>query len=277
MAYGTVNADVMQTSTTNGVLGAKNASTLQNRLINAGFTINQRVYVTNTALASGVYAHDRFKAGAGGCTYTFTQGSAGVPIVITITAGSLQQVIEGCNMPEGGTYVLSWTGTAQARFNGGTYGSSPLAVTGITAGANTTIEFNTGTVSYPQLEVGSSATGFEYRQYQQELALCQRYYLKYTAPASNFFGFNCGSVSGVTAGYFGYNNFLRATPTVTFSNLYMNDTTVNALVTSVNVPSSPNSTLLQFTASGGGLTAARATVLYNASASNGYFDLSAEL
>ena len=27
-----------------------------------------------------------------------------------------------------------------------------------------------------QLEVGSSATGFEYRQYQQELALCQRYY-----------------------------------------------------------------------------------------------------
>ena len=26
-----------------------------------------------------------------------------------------------------------------------------------------------------QLEVGSSATGFEYRQYQQELALCQRY------------------------------------------------------------------------------------------------------
>jgi len=27
-----------------------------------------------------------------------------------------------------------------------------------------------------QLEVGSSATGFEYRQYQQELALCQRYF-----------------------------------------------------------------------------------------------------
>ena len=176
MAYGTVVADVMQTSTPNGVLGAKNASTLQNRLIDAGFIINQRGYVSGTALSAGTYAHDRWKAGAGGCTYTFTQGSAGVPIVITITAGSLQQVIEGCNMPEGGTYVLSWTGTAQARFNGGTYGSSPLAVTGITAGANTTIEFNTGTLSYPQLEVGSSATGFEYRQYQQELALCQRYY-----------------------------------------------------------------------------------------------------
>ena len=180
MAYGTVNADTLVTSTSGGVLGAKNASTLQNRLIDAGFTINQRGYVSGTALSTGVYAHDRFKAGASGCTYTFTQGSAGVPIVITITAGSLQQVIEGCNMPEGGTYVLSWTGTAQARFNGGTYGSSPLSVTGITAGANTTIEFNTGTVSFPQLEVGSSATGFEYRQYQQELALCQRYCPSYS-------------------------------------------------------------------------------------------------
>jgi hypothetical protein len=150
----------------------------RNRLIDAGYTINQRGYVSGTALASGVYAHDRWKAGSGGCTYTFTQGSAGVPITITITAGSLQQVIEGANMPEGGTYVLSWEGTAQARFNGGTYGSSPLAVTGIVAGANTTIEFDTGTVLKPQLEVGSQATSFEYRQYGQELALCQRYYQK---------------------------------------------------------------------------------------------------
>jgi len=176
MAYGTVNADLIGTSTANANLGAKNASTLQNRLIDAGFTINQRGYTSGTSLSSGSYGHDRWKAGSGGCTYTFTQGSTGVPIVITITAGSLQQVIEGCNMPEGGTYVLSWTGTAQARFNGGSYSSSPLAVTGITAGANTTIEFNTGTLSYPQLEVGSVATGYEYRQYGQELALCQRYY-----------------------------------------------------------------------------------------------------
>ena len=34
-----------------------------------------------------------------------------------------------------------------------------------------------------QLEVGSSATGFEYRQYQQELALCQRYCFNVTAPS----------------------------------------------------------------------------------------------
>jgi hypothetical protein len=167
---------VNQINDASGGVLAPISSVMRNRLIDAGFTINQRGYVSNTALASGVYAHDRWKAGSGGCTYTFTQGSTGVPIVITITAGSLQQVIEGANMPEGGAYVLSWVGTAQARFNGGTYGSSPLAVTGITAGANTTIEFNTGTCSFPQLERGTQATSFEYRQYQQELALCQRYY-----------------------------------------------------------------------------------------------------
>jgi hypothetical protein len=35
-----------------------------------------------------------------------------------------------------------------------------------------------------QLEVGSSATGFEYRQYGQELVLCQRYYQKSTSTSA---------------------------------------------------------------------------------------------
>ena len=164
------------TALTTPSLNSTNTFGFKNRIIDGGYTINQRVYVSGTALASGVYAHDRWKAGSGGCTYTFTQGSAGVNTTITITAGSLQQVIEGCNMPEGGTYVLSWTGTAQARFNGGSYGASPLAVTGITAGANVTIEFNTGTVGNVQLESGSTATSFDVRDYGRELILCQRYY-----------------------------------------------------------------------------------------------------
>lgn len=158
--------------------GSKLASQLGifNRVIDGGFIINQRGYVTNTALSSGVYAHDRWKAGSSGCTYTFTQGSAGVNTTITITAGSLQQVIEGSNMPEGGTYTLSWTGTAQARVNGGSYSASPLTTTGLTAGANCTIEFNTGTVGSVQMETGASASSFAFRPYGTELALCQRYF-----------------------------------------------------------------------------------------------------
>ena len=150
---------------------------LKNRVIDGGFVLNQRVYVSGTALASGVYGHDRWKGGASGGTYTFTQGALGVNTTITITAGSLIQVIEGCNVAEGGTYVLSWTGTAQGRLNGGTYGASgTVTVTGWTAGTNLNVEFNTGTCGSVQLEKGSTATSFDYRPYGTELALCQRYY-----------------------------------------------------------------------------------------------------
>ena len=210
MAYGQVVADSVQTSS-GAILGAGNATAFKNRLIDAGFIINQRGYTSGTSLSSGSYGHDRWKGGASAGTYTFTQGSAGVPITITITAGSIQQVIEGCNMPEGGTYVLSWTGTAQARYNGGSYGASPLAVTGITAGSNVTIEFNTGTLSYPQLEVGSTATSFDYRPYGTELQLCQRYYQR----QSGFLAIAGSSTSAASCINFGTE--MRASPSLSVS------------------------------------------------------------
>lgn len=148
-----------------------------NRIIDGGFTINQRGYVSGTSLASGTYGHDRWKGGASAGTYTFTQGALGVNTTITITAGSIIQVIEGCNLPEGGTYVLSWTGTAQGRLNGGTYGSSgTVTVTGWTAGTNLNVEFNTGTCGNVQLVAGSAVSSYSYRPYGTELMLCQRYF-----------------------------------------------------------------------------------------------------
>lgn len=154
---------------------------MKNRIIDGGFTINQRVYVSGTSLASGTYGHDRWKGGASAGTYTFTQGALGVNTTITITAGSIIQVIEGCNLPEGGTYVLSWTGTAQGRLNGGTYGSSgTVTVTGWVAGTNLNVEFSTGTCGSVQLEKGSTATSFDYRPFGTELNLAQRYFEKST-------------------------------------------------------------------------------------------------
>lgn len=199
---------------------------MKNRVINGGFTINQRGYVTNTALSSGAYAHDRWKAGSSGCTYTFTQGSLGVNTTITITAGSLIQVIEGCNLAEGGTYVLSWTGTAQGRLNGGTYGSSgTVTVTSWTAGTNLNVEFNTGTVGSVQLEIGSTATSFDYRPYGTELALCQRYYQVVGGANLSFYTeqyISGNSIYLTGNGYFKVN--MRSAPTVTLSGSY---TTVN--------------------------------------------------
>ena len=141
----------------------------RNRIINSTFSVNQRAFAGG-ALAAGSYGHDRWKAGSGGATYTVTGE------VATITAGTMQQVIEGLNVPEGGTYTLSWSGTSQARVDGGSYAASPITVTGKTAGANTTIEFGAGTVSLVQYEAGSAKTPFERRQLGAELMLCQRYY-----------------------------------------------------------------------------------------------------
>ena len=170
---------------------------LKNRVIDGGFVLNQRVYVSGTALASGVYAHDRWKAGSSGCTYTFTQGALGVNTTITITAGSLTQIIEGCNVAEGGTYVLSWTGTAQGRLNGGTYGASgTVTITGWTPGTNLPVEFNTGTVGSVQLEKGSIATSFDYRDYGREFIMCQRYLPVVSTPANAYM--YTGQVFGTT-------------------------------------------------------------------------------
>ena len=148
-------------------------SGFRNRIINGAFTINQRAYVSGTALAAGAYAHDRWKAGTSGCTYTFTQNKADT--MITVSAGSLMQIIEDVNI-EGGAYVLSWAGTAQARINGGTYAASPVRVSGLPAGSQVTVEFNTGTVKDVQFESGTTPTPFERRFYGSELAMCQRYY-----------------------------------------------------------------------------------------------------
>jgi hypothetical protein len=208
------------TITLNGIAGitypdssiqASSQVGIKNRVIDGGFILNQRVYVSGTSLASGVYAHDRWKGGASGCTYTFTQGALGVNTTITITAGSLIQVIEGCNLAEGGTYVLSWTGTAQGRLNGGSYGASgTVTVTSWTAGTNLNVEFNTGTVGSVQLEVGNTATTFDYRDYGRELIMCQRYYSLFSV-STDWVSGNY-QAQGIT-----YSTTMRVAPTRTAS------------------------------------------------------------
>ena len=80
-----------------------------------------------------------------------TTNGLGLRLIFDLGTGSTYRVSSG-----------SWTA-------GNYYG-----VTGATSvvGTNGATFYITGV----QLEVGSSATGFEYRQYGQELALCQRYY-----------------------------------------------------------------------------------------------------
>ena len=145
-----------------------------NAIINGNFQVNQRGVSGTVTLAAGAYGHDRWKAGASGCTYTFATSNN--VTTLTISAGSLIQVIEGLNLYSG-TYALSWTGTAQGKIGAGSYSGS--GVTGsVTGGTNLNIEFGTGTLSLVQFEPGVEATPFERRDYGRELMMCQRYYQK---------------------------------------------------------------------------------------------------
>jgi len=161
-------------------------SNFKNIIINGGFTINQRGYVSAATLAAGAYGHDRWKAGAGGGDYSFTQLASNTTISIAANK-TIIQVIEDKNV-FGTTYTLSWTGTAQARYAvnsatpAGAYAASPIVITGQTVGTTMSVEFNAGTLGNVDLEPGSIATSFPTRSYSQELALCQRYFVQYYYP-----------------------------------------------------------------------------------------------
>ena len=172
--------DLVISTINGGPIGAKNA------IINGNFGINQRGVSGTVTLSAGAYGHDRWKAGASGCTYTFATSEN--VTTLTISAGSLIQVIEGLNL-NSGTYTLSWTGTAEGKIGAGSYAGSGVTGTA-TGGTNLNIEFGTGTVSLVQFEPGSVATPFERRPYGTELSLCQRYYYKLKAvdAGTNIFG-----------------------------------------------------------------------------------------
>lgn len=163
----------------------------ENYIDNSSFTVNQRGYTSGTAIAAAAYAHDRWKAGSGGCTYTFTATPAATQI--TITAGTLQQIVEGAGLLTG-AYTLSWQGTAQGRIGAGSYAASPIAVSG-TAGSNLTIEFNTGTLSRVKLELGSVASTWQPRRVQQEMAACQRFYQLGNLTNYGYIGAGNGSIT----------------------------------------------------------------------------------
>jgi hypothetical protein len=199
---------------------------LRNRIINGNFGVNQRGVSGTVVLTAGVYGHDRWKAGAGGCTYTFA--TALNVTTITISAGTLQQVIEGSNL-ESGVFRLSFSGTATARVDSGSYGASGASVTGTAVGGtNQTVEFGTGTVGRVQYEFGAVPTAFEQRPIGLELALCQRYYLQLAGNSGFRLDFNGAAANYQGRAIFTFPVPMRAAPTMnapTSSNVNVNTAT----------------------------------------------------
>jgi hypothetical protein len=136
-------------------------------------------------------------------SYTVSTANTWTQVSITIagdTSGTWEGASNLC-----GVYVIfglgmgsTLSGTANS-WAGADYRSSTGATSVV--GTNGATFYITGV----QLEVGSSATGFEYRQYGTELALCQRYYEKSydigTAPATA-----TAAGQSVTNGLYGITN-----------------------------------------------------------------------
>lgn len=208
------NSDITSLTALASVNGGQLAG-LRNKIINGNLGINQRGASSfSTAYSAGTYIMDRWKAGAGGCTLSFSTTNNAT--TVTITAGTLVQVIEGNNL-QSGTHVLSWAGTAQGRIDSGSYGASGLTGTA-TGGANLSVEFGTGSIALVQLEPGSVATPFEHRPYGMELTLCQRYYevLTRNSNSLNFKWYGPGGAGEVTC-HFPWQAVKRTTPTITNS------------------------------------------------------------
>lgn len=171
---------VAKKATVADVIALASASVKRNLLINGNFVVNQAAYASGAALAAGNYGHDGWKAGASGGDYTFTQLPNSTTITIA-TGKSLIQVVED-KMVEGGSYAVSWTGTAQGRAGAntavpsGSYAASPIIINSQLAGTTFSVEFNTGTLGEVMVAPGTAAATFERLNYDQQLARCLRYF-----------------------------------------------------------------------------------------------------
>ena len=314
MAYGTVNADTLVTSTSGGILGAGNASIMKNRLINGNMYISQRNGTTATNVTTNAqYTLDRWCSQVSQSSkFTVTQSTtapAGFNNSALITSSSaytvgaaelftFEQRIEAYNTADLGwgtadakTVTLSfWVRSSLTGTFGGvlqsyisnrtypftytisdanTWEQKSITVAGDTTGSwsgasnsgGIVVEFGLGVgstlsgtagawsgtqyfsatgatsvvgtngatwyITGVQLEVGSSATGFEYVNYQTSLANCQRYYQKSyeigTVPATATGVGVTGSAgtqgattgSEVNTGAMRYQVSMRTNPTVT--------------------------------------------------------------
>ena len=99
------------------------------------------------------------------------------------------------------------------------------------ATSNSPINFNSATGDYIQItgvqvELGDTATSFEFRSYGEELARCERYFQ--TGRASIGSAYNGFGGNVVHSTYIGFNTKMRAQPTLSFGTNHTSNNVSNA-------------------------------------------------
>ena len=196
---------------------------------------------------------------AGDTSGTWTSdNTAGVAIIFCYGAGSTNAGTAG-----------AWTGSGLSSATGAT---SVVAVNGATF-------YITGV----QLEIGSTATPFERRLYNQELANCQRYYQQW-GKSSNvaYRPYGVGSWVSTTLARIITPTFLpmRTTPSFTYNNptnasIRLGSTAAAATTITLDI-ASPEAVMYNVNVASGG-TEGRGTMLFQNDTNSTSLELSAEL
>jgi hypothetical protein len=130
-----------------------------------------------------------------------------------------------------------------------------------------------------QLEVGTQATSFDFRDYGRELILCQRYYTKFNALTAGTKYLALGYQVSDTNSVFimQYPVTLRSEPTCSISSLASTDNVnYDADLTLVSINGGYNSGQIRVSHSSNGAQY-RPCSIYKKSGTSGYIDLSSEL
>lgn len=232
---GSVWKDAIILSRSTGEIGAPfTALGRANLLINGDFQINQRAFAGG-ALSSGVYGHDRWKAGAGGANYSISG------YVMSLVSGSLEQSVEAAlwghsnfdnvfvtvsaKNPSADLSVAfgSGTGTISGGSGRQSYTFSPGTGTSATPSFEiSAASAGTVTFSHLQIEVSSSASAWSPRSAVQEQMLCARYFQRITKVngGSDVMIYASGPVSsGNFVGPVSLLGPMRAAPSLSYSAL----------------------------------------------------------
>jgi hypothetical protein len=164
LGWGTANAKTITLSfwvrsSLTGTFGGSLQNSAQNRAYPFSYTITS----ANTWELKAITI-----AGDTTGTWVGATNGTGISVIFSLATGSTYSTTAGAWV--GTSYITSVTGaTSVVGTNGATF-----YITGV------------------QLEKGTQATSFEYRQYQQELALCQRYYYRISASGTSYSIFGVG-------------------------------------------------------------------------------------
>jgi hypothetical protein len=173
-------------------------------------TLSFQVYSSLTGTFGGAFNN------GGSRSYPFTYS---IPVANTWTSISITVVgdTSGTWGSTNSNGIQIWfslgCGSSQSGTAGAWSGSNFVSATGATSvvGTNGATFYITGV----QLEVGSTATSFDYRPYGTELALCQRYYQKISWTDSSLAIGTAASISGVNGTPVYFPQEMRTAPTIT--------------------------------------------------------------